>query len=60
VSGIQVTAGVIGQVTQVTLPFTGLSTTVLSLVLAALAGVGLVFLAMARRDEEEIPMKPWV
>ncbi len=59
VGGIQVSAPAVAQVTQATLPFTGLSTTSIATLAAGLAAIGLLLLAAARRVDEEAPVRRW-
>jgi hypothetical protein len=59
VGGIQVSSPVAAQVTQATLPFTGLSTTSMAVIAAALAALGLLLLAVARSTEEKSPARSW-
>jgi len=59
VSGIQVTAAVVAQVTQATLPFTGLPTSTLALIVVGWVSLGLVLVMISRRGEETTPTKPW-
>jgi LPXTG cell wall anchor motif len=59
VAGIQVSAPVAAQVTQATLPFTGVSTTGLGVIAAALAGAGVLALALSRRIEERESLRSW-
>jgi hypothetical protein len=59
VLGIQVTAPVVGQVTQVTLPFTGLPAESMAVWAASLALLGLLLLAASRRQTERIPGRSW-
>ena len=62
VLGIQVTAPEtpqVNQVTQVTLPFTGISTGSMALLAAAFAGVGLLLLLAARQNDEKSPVRSW-
>ncbi len=59
VAGIQVSAPVVAQVTQATLPFTGVSTTSMAVVSAGLAALGLLLLAASRRSDEQDPARSW-
>jgi hypothetical protein len=62
VLGIQVTAPVtpqVNQVTQETLPFTGISTGSMALLAAAFAGAGLLLLLAARQNDEKSPVRSW-
>ena len=60
VLGIQVSAPAqVNQVTQETLPFTGISTGSLALLAAAFAGVGLLLLLAARQKDEKSPVRSW-
>ncbi|MFN2487060.1 MAG: hypothetical protein ABR609_10725 [Acidimicrobiia bacterium] len=59
VAGIQVSAPVVAQVTQATLPFTGVSTTSMAVVSAGLAALGLLLLAASRRNDEKDPARSW-
>ncbi|MFN2485060.1 MAG: LPXTG cell wall anchor domain-containing protein [Acidimicrobiia bacterium] len=53
------TAAVVAQVTQATLPFTGLPTSTLALIAVGLVSLGLVLVMISRRGEETTPTKPW-
>jgi hypothetical protein len=60
--GIQVSAPEtpqVNQVTQETLPFTGISTGSMALLAAAFAGVGLLLLLAARQNDEKSPVRSW-
>jgi hypothetical protein len=59
VLGIQVTAPVVGQVTQVTLPFTGLPAESMAVWAGSLALLGLLLLAASRGQTETIPGRSW-
>jgi hypothetical protein len=62
VLGIQVSAPEtpqVNQVTQETLPFTGISTGSMALLAAAFAGVGLLLLLAARQNDERTPVRSW-
>ena len=59
VLGIQVTAPVVGQVTQVTLPFTGLPAESMAVWAGSLALLGLLLLAASRGHTERIPGRSW-
>ena len=59
VAGIQASAPVVAQVTQATLPFTGVSTTSMAVVSAGLAALGLLLLAASRRNDEKDPVRSW-
>jgi hypothetical protein len=62
VLGIQVSAPEtpqVNQVTQETLPFTGISTASMALLAAAFAGVGLLLLLAARQNDERTPVRSW-
>jgi hypothetical protein len=59
VAGIVVTAPAAAQATQATLPFTGVSTTGLGLIAAALAGAGALLLAISKRVEEREALRAW-
>ena len=59
VLGIQVTAPVVGQVTQVTLPFTGLPAESIAVWAASLALLGLLLLAASRGQTERSPGRSW-
>ena len=59
VLGIQVSAPVAAQVTQVTLPFTGLSSGSLAMLASAFAGLGLLLLLASRQTEEKTPVRSW-
>jgi hypothetical protein len=62
VLGIQVSApeaAQVNQVTQETLPFTGISTGSMALLAAAFAGVGLLLLLAARQNDEKSPARSW-
>ena len=65
VMGIQVSAPEAAQVssaqvaTQVTLPFTGVSTSSIALLAMALAGIGLLLLMASRKEEEGTPVRSW-
>jgi len=59
VLGIQVSAPEVAQVTQETLPFTGISTGSLALLATAFAGVGLLLLLAARQNDEKNPARSW-
>jgi hypothetical protein len=60
VLGIQVSAPAqVNQVTQETLPFTGISTGSLALLATAFAGVGLLLLLAARQNDEKNPARSW-
>ncbi|HJU51925.1 MAG TPA: hypothetical protein VJ815_06295 [Acidimicrobiia bacterium] len=58
-AGIQVSAPAAAQVTQATLPFTGVSTTGLGVIAAGLAAAGVLFLAASRRMEEKESLRSW-
>lgn len=57
--GIQVTAPVVGQVTQGTLPFTGMPATSVAAAAASLAALGLLLLLLARVPSEEAAGRSW-
>ncbi len=62
VLGIQVSApeaAQVNQVTQETLPFTGISTGSMALLAAAFAGIGLLLLLAARQNDERTPVRSW-
>ena len=62
VLGIQVSApenAQVNQVTQETLPFTGISTGSMALLAAAIAGAGLLLLLAARQNDEKSPARSW-
>jgi hypothetical protein len=62
VLGIQVSApenAQVNQVTQETLPFTGISTGSMALLAAAMAGAGLLLLLAARQNDEKSPARSW-
>jgi hypothetical protein len=59
VAGIQVSAGVAAQVTEQTLPFTGISTSSMAVVAAGLAAMGLLLIAVSRDPEEKDPARAW-
>ena len=52
-------APVAAQVTQATLPFTGMSTTSMAVVAAGMAALGLLLLAASRQTEEKSPARSW-
>ncbi|MGH8924168.1 MAG: hypothetical protein ACRDWA_05945 [Acidimicrobiia bacterium] len=53
------TAPVVAQVTQVTLPFTGLPATSMAFGAAALAALGLMLLAASRGPAEKVSSRSW-
>jgi hypothetical protein len=59
VAGIVVTAPAAAQATQATLPFTGVSTTGLGLIAAALGAIGVLLLAVSRRVEDREKLRSW-
>ncbi len=59
VAGIQVSAPVAAQVTQATLPFTGISTTSMAVVAAGLAAMGLLLLAATRKADGKHLARSW-
>ncbi len=62
VLGIQVSApeaAQVNQVTQETLPFTGISTGSMALLAAAFAGAGLLLPLAARQNDERTPVRSW-
>ena len=59
VAGIQIEAPVAAQVTQATLPFTGVSTTSMAVIAAGLAAMGILLLALSRQSEERNPARSW-
>jgi hypothetical protein len=54
-----VSAPEVAQVTQETLPFTGISTGSMALLAAAFAGGGLLLLLAARQNDERTPVRSW-
>ncbi len=59
VAGIQVAAPVAAQVTEATLPFTGISSAGLAVIAVALAGLGVMALGLARRSEDRAGVRSW-
>jgi hypothetical protein len=57
--GIQVTAPVVAQVTQVTLPFTGMPAIPVAALAASLVALGLLLLALSRAPSEEATGRAW-
>jgi hypothetical protein len=59
VLGIEVSAPVVAQVSQVTLPFTGISTGSIALLAAAFAAVGVLLLLVPRQNDEKGSARSW-
>ncbi len=59
VAGIVVSAPVPAQVTQATLPFTGVSSAGLAVIAVSLAGLGVMALGLAKRTEDRAGVRSW-